>query len=165
MEDKCSFFKLVGGVCGSNARFPNDDIIPLPSCNRTITSHVGSCGISTDISSEIELILARASIFSLPRNLSAMSICPAHRSSLGIGWRRGADRCRVPAGLSKHAKKRKAERGVQKNESKELLRATGVFIPVGLCKSSCILVLVWLLMAQIRVEARGRWEGGTILNF
>ena len=98
MESKCSFFKLVGGVCDYDKRYPSGDTAPLSSCDRGIVEYVRSVGIS-DISSEIELILARASTFSFPSKISAWTVCPAHRSSLGIGWRRGANRCRVHLGL------------------------------------------------------------------
>ena len=37
------------------------------------------------VDTEVELILARSSIFSFPSNISDMDICPAHRSTLGIG--------------------------------------------------------------------------------
>ena len=92
-----------------------------------------SVGVS-DINSEVELLLARASIFSPPRVISSWTICPSHRSSLGIGWHRGAHRCQVPPGLSKHAsrgKARKADHGISKSESKAILKQTGVFVPVG----------------------------------
>ena len=36
------------------------------------------------------LILARASMFTAPDDISKMTIGPPHRSSLGIGWRRGS---------------------------------------------------------------------------
>ena len=72
-------------------------VIPCPY-HRGIGEYVRSVGIS-DISTEIELILARASTFSFPSKISAWTVCPAHRSSLGIGWRRGANRCRVQLGL------------------------------------------------------------------
>ena len=57
----------------------------LSSCDRGIGEYVGV----SDISSEIELILARASTFSflVPRNISAWTVCPAHPFSLRIGWR------------------------------------------------------------------------------
>ena len=51
----------------------------LSSCDRG--EYVGI----SDISSEVELILARASTFSFPRNISARAVCPAHRFSLRIG--------------------------------------------------------------------------------
>ena len=103
------------------------------SCTRLYTRSVGV----NDINSEVELILARTSIFSLPRDISSWTICPSHRSSLGIGWRRGAHRCQVPPGLSKHAsrgKTRKADHEISKWESKAILKQTGVFVPVGLGK-------------------------------
>ena len=133
MEVICSFQKLVGGVCTSDKRYERAVVVPVSSCERDVSEHTRSFGIS-DVNSEVELILARASVFSLPRDISTWTICPAHRSSLGIGWRRGANRCRVPPELSKHASKgkvRKADRGIGKSESKAILRHTGVFVPVG----------------------------------
>ena len=82
-----------------------------------------------DVESEVDIILARASIFNVPLDISDMTICPAHRSSLGIGWRRGSQRCRVPAELSRHAKEgksRKADRGINKALSRTILRRTGI---------------------------------------
>ena len=43
--------------------------------------HTQSVGVS-DVESEIDLIFARASIFTAPRDISGMTICPAHPSSL-----------------------------------------------------------------------------------
>ena len=135
MEVSCCFQKLVGGVCASDKRYEGAVVVLLSSCQKDILGHTRSVGVS-DINSEVELILARASIFSPPRDIkfSSWAICPSHRSSLGIGWRRGAHRCRVPPGLSKHAsrgKARKADRGISKSESKGILKQTGVFVPVG----------------------------------
>ena len=133
MEVSCCFQKLVGGVCASDKRYEGAVVVPLSSCQKYILGHTRSVGVS-DINSEVELILARASIFSPPRDISSWTICPSHRSSLGIGWRRGAHRCPVPPGLSKHAsrgKTRKADRGISKSESKAILKQTGVFVPVG----------------------------------
>ena len=90
--------------------------MPLSWCDRSIGEYVRGVGIS-DISSEVELILASASTFSFPSKISTWTVFPAHRSSLGIGRRRGANRCRVPAGLAKHTNKRKADRGIGKKES------------------------------------------------
>ena len=133
MELTCSFQKLTGGVCASDSRYQREVVVPLASCEKDISSHIHSVGVR-DVPSEVELILARASIFKFPRDISAWTICPAHRSSLGIGWRRGANRCRVPGGISVHASKgkaRKASRGISIAESKAILRRTGVFVPVG----------------------------------
>ena len=104
--------------------------MPLSSCDRGICEYVRSVGVS-DISSEVKLILARASTFSFPRNIPRWTVCPVHRFSLRIGWRRGGNGCRVPAGLANDAQKRKASRGIGKTESKEILRYAGVFVAVG----------------------------------
>ena len=68
---------------------------------RCVGEYVRCVGIS-DIFSEVELILACASTFSFPSKISTWTVCPAHRSSLRIRWRRGANRCRIPAWLAKH---------------------------------------------------------------
>ena len=63
MEERCSFSKLVGGPCGLHNRYPlNKDITQLVSCKKDITRHTNNLGV-TDISTEIDLILARASLF------------------------------------------------------------------------------------------------------
>ena len=110
MEVSCCFQTLVGGVCASDKRYEGAVVVPLSSCQKDILGHTRSVGVS-DINSEAELILARASIFSPPRDISSWTICLSHRSSLGIGWRRGAHRCRVPPGLSKHASRGKNKKG------------------------------------------------------
>ena len=139
MEISCSFFRIVGGQCSQDNRSraeKNVLIVPLLSCGKNISAHAQSAGV-TDVESEIELILARASIFTTPDDISKMTICPAHRSSLGIGWRRGSERCRVPETLSNHGheKSRKADRGINKALSKTILKRSGIFIPVGSGKS------------------------------
>ena len=148
MEVNCSFQKLFGGRCALDNRDPKQtNIIPLLSCKRDISGHKKSVGIS-DVESEVELILARASIFSLPSDVFELTVCPSHRYSLGIGWRRGSQRCRVPESLCKHAKEgrpRKADRGLSKALSGTILRRTGVFVAPGsgmyfmlcLLKSKC----------------------------
>ena len=61
-----------------------------------------------------------------------MTICPSHRSRLGLGWVRGTNRCRVPETISKHKNVRnkfpKAERGITKMFSQVILR---LLLPVG----------------------------------
>ena len=109
MESKCSFFKLIGGICDYDKQYLSGDTVPLSRCDRCIGEYVRSVGIS-DIFSEVELILARASTFYFPSKFSTLTVCPAHRSRLGIGWRRGANRYRVPVGLAMHTNKRKADR-------------------------------------------------------
>ena len=140
MDINCSFQRLVGGHCSRDKRSRVEKggvILPLRSCEKYILTHKQAVG-ANDVQSEVDLILARSSIFSTPSNISDMTICPAHRSSLGIGWRRGSQRCRVPAELSRHAKEgksRKADRGINKALSRTILRRTGIFVPVGSGKS------------------------------
>lgn len=136
MEVYCSFKDIVGGVCGIDPRDRNKKkaVIPVISCGSDISGHMKAFRIP-DIHIEVELILARSSIFSEPTNLAELTICPRHRSTLGIGWRRGSERCRVPMQLSRHGEKTakwaKAELGIGKNKSKIILKLTGVFVPVG----------------------------------
>ena len=146
MEVSCCFQKLVGGVCASDKRYEGAVVVPLSSCQKDHRlGHTRSVGVS-DINSEVELILARSSIFSPPRDISSWTICRSHRSSLDIGWRRGVHRCRVPPGLSKHAsrgKTRKADRGISKSESKAILKQTGVFVAVGSGKYTFVLTSLY----------------------
>ena len=65
-----------------------------------------------------------------------MTICPRHRSTLGLSWSRGAStRCRVPESISKHGTGKggwpKGERGLGKLESAAILQHTGSLVPVG----------------------------------
>ena len=138
MANTCSFQRIVGGQCGKDPRargsMKNDYIVPLLSCKKEILQYKRSLGLTaaSGVETEVDLILARSSIFSFPPNISEINICPAHRYSLGIGWRRGAARCRVPMQLSKHARKsRAADRGIGKELSKSILKLTGIFLPVG----------------------------------
>lgn len=55
-------------------------------------SHEEFSGVST----EADLILARCGIFESTESFSKMTICPFHRSSLGIGWRRTSKLCCEP---------------------------------------------------------------------
>ena len=78
----------------------------------------------------MELILFRAGMFKTPNNKEEITICPNHRSQLGVGWSRGSNtRCRIPKELSGHKEKLpKADRGVDKHISEVLLNATGKLI-------------------------------------
>ena len=96
LERNCSFHRLVGGQCGQDPRSTKvQDLVPFLACNKDTSRHKSSLGLMTGsgVDAEVEPILARSSIFSFPSNISDMDICPAHRSSLGIGWRRGLARC------------------------------------------------------------------------
>ena len=137
MDVKCSFSSLVGGSCSYDPRdrSRSTEVIPFLNCKRDIAGHKSSLSI-TDVETEIELILGRVSTsFSSELNLSELKICPRHRSSLGIGWRRGSNLCRVPPPISKHGgqaqKNAKAERGLGKSACYLIWKKLGIFIPVG----------------------------------
>ena len=80
MDIKCSFFAIVGGHCGHDTRVKNksSECVQLLSYNHDITGHKSSLGL-IDIESEVDLILARASMFTAPENTEQFVICPAHR--------------------------------------------------------------------------------------
>ena len=111
------------------------NVLHYLSCQRDVTGHMAMFAFH-GIDNEVELILARASIFSFPRNIDQMTLCPAHRASLGIGWtRRVPDKCKVPSIISCHSedisKRPKADRGLSKAGSYAVLQETGVFLAVG----------------------------------
>ena len=90
----CSFFKIVGSVCGvdERSRSHTTSVIPLSFCDKDIKSHMKSLQFS-GVSTEADLILARCGIFERTESFSKMTICPFHQSSLGIGWRRTSKLC------------------------------------------------------------------------
>ena len=61
---KCSFNRIVGGNCLYDPKDikKSTEILPLQSCKRDITGHKSLWSIP-DVENEVELILARASIF------------------------------------------------------------------------------------------------------
>lgn len=137
MDVKYSFSSLVGGSCSYDPRdrSRSTELIPFLICKRDIAGHKSSLSI-TDVETEIELILGRVSTsFSSELDLSELTICPRHCSSLGIGWRRGSNLCRVPPPISKHGgqaqKNAKAERGLGKSACYLIWKKLGIFIPVG----------------------------------
>ena len=75
MESDCSFVSIVGGHCGHDRRDRNKGTgcIPLLSCQRDINRHKEMFAFH-GIVDEIDLILARESIFSSPRNIDQMTI-------------------------------------------------------------------------------------------
>jgi len=149
MEICCYFKSVVGGKCSfhrkDRARY-DTQVIPLLSCKKDITRHTSTYKFG-GFENEVELILCRAGMFTTTPNLERMTICPSHRSSLGIGWSRGSTiKCRVPQAISGHGKVKttkwpKAERGIGKQQSAFILRETGVFIQVGsgMCKVKWII--------------------------
>ena len=105
MEVKCYCQRIVGGQCSqdktSRAKRKGALTISILSSGKDISAHAQSVGV-INVELEIDLILARVSMFTATNDISRMTICPPHRSSLGIGWPRGSHRCRVPEILSSH---------------------------------------------------------------
>ena len=136
MDAKCSFSGIAGGPCTVDRRdrSKNTQVIPLSLCTKEIAGHKSTWKIP-DVETEVELILARAAIFNIPENVAQLTICPYHRSTLGTGWCRGSQRCKVPHEISKHnarAKKwPKAERGLGIRSSRLIHQRTGAFVAVG----------------------------------
>ena len=135
----CSFFEIVGSVCGvdERSRSHTTSVIPLSLCDKDIKSHMKSLQFS-GVSTEADLILARQArcgIFERAESFSKMTICPFHRSSLGIGWRRTTKLCCVPRTASSHSKETDkaphAERGINLVNSMRLLALTKELILVG----------------------------------
>jgi hypothetical protein len=137
MDIKCSFFAIVGGHCGHDTRVKNksSECVQLLSCNHDITGHKSPLGL-IDIESEVDLILARASMFTAPGNIQQFVICPAHRSTLVTGWKQAEnEKSRIPVILSRHSDevrkkpRGEAKRGLSKAGFHLVLRETGVFFP------------------------------------
>ncbi|KAL9962183.1 hypothetical protein ACROYT_G031264 [Oculina patagonica] len=158
MEAKCSFSAIVGDSCTYERRdkAKKTEVIPLLYCTREIAGHKSTWGIS-DVETEVDLILARAAVFTFPENIGQFTICTYHRSSSGTGWRRGSQRCQVPEKLSGHSEDRrwpKAERGLGKRGAKMIHRRTGVFVAVGsgVCRNCRI------LLSKLDCEAKSTTE-------
>ena len=104
-------------------------------CKRYLGAHK-SVLLLTGGENKVDLILSRASMFAPPRNVNILNICPRHRESLGLGWRRPTKcKCSVPNDLSRNSAKPrerpKDERGITEWMSQHILRETGILVPVG----------------------------------
>ena len=137
MEGEAYYFQeIVGGKCGFSSKDKEKSVklIPLLHCTSIIDKHKSALAF-TDVQNEVELILARWRLFSRPQNIDLLKICPHHRETLGVGWKRSSTRCDVPALLSSHSAKVKnrprAERGLTKQASQTVLNETGIFVPIG----------------------------------
>ena len=89
MEVKCYCQRIVGGQGSqdetSRAKRKGALTISLLSSGKDISAHAQSVGV-TNVELEISLILARVSMFTATNDISRMTICPPHRSSLGTYW-------------------------------------------------------------------------------
>lgn len=127
---KCSLHES-DAECGDvseNVNLPHH-IVPLATCTRDISRHLSNIRVH-DITSEYELILARAGIFSDYEDiLSTYTICGKHRYKLGSGWAQADKRtvCRYP----EHQGNSKPDRSINKCHSEIIYKEFGKIVPVG----------------------------------
>lgn len=114
--------------CSTSPYFPNEEsLVFIKNCRRDITNHLKSCNIG-EIPSEGHLICYRAGVFSL---LGDYTICPFHRYSLGIRWKKKSS-CSHPR-HSMHNTMAKAEvgRSITFFMSRHLHTVYGCVVPIG----------------------------------
>ena len=70
MEIFCSFHEISGGECGHSSKDQARSVahVPLLTCERNIQPHKAAFKFS-GVDSEVDLILARVSLFSRPKNV------------------------------------------------------------------------------------------------
>ena len=125
----CSFAIQCNSSCGISCRNPNVmEFVPLTSCQKDIKCHVKQLDVGQkNVSSEKDLILARVGMFAETGNV--MTICPRHRSELGLNWKRTrASKCAHPL---RGLRKGKPEQGANLQMSKEIMEIWKVLVPVG----------------------------------
>ena len=96
MEVCCSFKSIVGGPCSFDHRDRTSQGSGRPA---QVTLWFSRCGLNE----------VRTQLFGYVFNakkIKTITICPSHRSRLGLGWARDTDRCRVPEKISRHKKVR-----------------------------------------------------------
>ncbi|XP_067038307.1 uncharacterized protein [Acropora muricata] len=85
MAGLCSFSAVTSGTCGGSRGFT--DCVDLNSCDGDISSHLQNHHLSRENVCEKDLILARAGLLELTdEQVKNMTVCPAHRFSLGNYW-------------------------------------------------------------------------------
>ena len=85
MEGFCSFSAITGGKCVFSRE--NTECIALNSCDGDIGLHQANHHLWRENVRERDLILARAGLLELSgEQIKNMTVCPAHRFSLGKYW-------------------------------------------------------------------------------
>lgn len=122
---RCSFSLFSPTPCGSSTYFPNENnTILIEKCDRNIQAHLQTLKLNpVDIPAESNLICYRVGIFS---HLQNYTICPSHRYSLGIRWRKSSACTYVH-----HTGKMKPDRAVSPKMSKAVLMIEGSLLQVG----------------------------------
>ena len=136
MERNCSFQRLVGGQCGQDPRSTKvQDLVPLLTCNKDISRHKSSLGLMTGsgVDTEVELILARSSIFSfLPIFLTWIFV-----PLIVLRWASGGEWVWRVAVYQPSCRSTSANpvlrivESVRTSPDSLILRITGIFLPVG----------------------------------
>ena len=112
----------------------------------------------SDTENEVDLILSRAGIFKTPKDIDDLTICPTHRSNLGVGWSRGSNsRCRVPKEVFGHGEGRvksipKGDRGIGKRVSRIILQVSAN--SYNLAPVSTLLTTVCKITPPVRLKSR-----------
>ena len=132
MAFSCSFQRITGTDCSLDRldKSKSLEIVTLHNCSKDISNHCSHWSFS-GVTTESELILARADIFREDETHRLDTICPHHRRKLGLGWRRNTLKCCVPQILSQHGANRKADQGISKMVSEHIFKTTEKFVPVG----------------------------------
>lgn len=123
----CSFASLCKSNCDSSSRYPGyNKYFPLLSCDKEVKSHLRNVKVSqASVSSEKDLILARAGLFDEAGD--DLTICPKHRSKMGLFWR-PSRKCQHPLHCNRN---NKPERGANLQISKEIMLKWKVLVPIG----------------------------------
>ena len=130
----CSFASHCESYCDISSR--GNELLPLSSCSRDVSAHLRQISVSRkSVSSEKELILARAGLFD--ESGPDFTICPKHRDKLGAKFN-ASIKCQHPLHGNRKGKR---ERGVNLQMSKEIKSKWNVVVPVGAGKTLCLLIL------------------------
>jgi len=105
MAGLCSFSAVTSGMGESSPGFT--ECVALNSCDSDISSHLQNRHLSRENVREKDQILARAGLLELTEEqVKNMTVCPAHRSTLGKYWQ-APKTCQYP----KHHGKKTAVTG------------------------------------------------------
>jgi hypothetical protein len=123
-----SFSAVTSGTCGSSRGFT--EYVALNSCDGDISSHLQNHHLSRENVCEKDLILARAGLLELTEEqVKNMTVCPAHRFTLGKYWQ-APKTCQYP----KHHGKKTAVTGthvINFKLAREIQNIFGEATPVG----------------------------------
>ena len=128
MAGSCSFSAVTSGTCGSSRGFT--ECVALNSCDGDISWHLQNHHPSRESVCEKDLILARAGLRELTEEqVKNMTVCPAHRFTLGNYWQ-APKTCQYP----KHHGKKTAVTGthvINFKLAREIKNIFGEATPVG----------------------------------